>query len=689
MRTRSRTPARSIRFLAAGLLGLLALGLPGVARAEEGGEKLRQAVAYAKQKVYPCLVNIGVVAKQFRQGRETRGLGAGSGVIVSPAGHVVTNFHVAGEASRITCKLPSGESIDADIVCRDPLTDLCVLKLRMDQRRDPNQPIPFATVGDSTSVRVGEHVMAMGNPGGLTSTVTLGIVSNTARVFTNFTGSAIQTFDFGGGQLTGIFNQWIQHDALILPGNSGGPLVSLKGEVIGINTRGGSGTGFAVPASTVKKVLAQALTWGEVRRGWLGMSIVPVNHLDRDKGALVSSVFPGGPADKAGIKPGDIVTRIDNGEIAVVGFEGVPLFLSRVADLRAGKSVAIEYERKGDLNGTEVVVAPMEKYVGDEKAFRTWGVSAQDITKPMAFARRYPDTDGVLLSTMRPGSAPDKAKPALQSGDVVLAIGGKPVTNLEDFGKLMQVNSKSKALPVRFRRGKMDMVTVLDMSKPPRPPRNTELAKAWMGISTQVLTTKVATALGMEGVKGFRVTRIMPGTEAEKSDLAVGDVITSLNGKALDAYRLQDGQILTRMVEDLDIGGDAKLEIMRGGKTLEISVTLEETPNTSADARTAEDPVLEFKVRELTFIDRVNRDLDKDYRGIMVAAVTPGSWAQVANLRAGDILLEINDQPVDSIRSFKKLVREMGKAKPKTVKIFVRRGRSTAFVFMRPEWPRD
>lgn len=690
MRTRSRTPARSIRFLAAGLLGLLAFGLPGVARAEDGsGEKLRQAVAYAKQKVYPCLVNIGVVAKQFRQGRETRGLGAGSGVIVSPAGHVVTNFHVAGEASRITCKLPSGESIDADIVCRDPLTDLCVLKLRMDQRRDPNQPIPFATVGDSTSVRVGDHVMAMGNPGGLTSTVTLGIVSNTARVFTNFTGSAIQTFDFGGGQLTGIFNQWIQHDALILPGNSGGPLVSLKGEVIGINTRGGSGTGFAVPASTVKKVLAQALTWGEVRRGWLGMSIVPVNHLDRDKGALVSSVFPGGPADKAGIKPGDIVTRIDNDEIAVIGFEGVPLFLSRVADLRAGKSVAIEYERKGDLNGTEVVVAPMEKYVGEEKAFRAWGVSAQDITKPMAFARRYPDTHGVLLSTMRPGSAPDKAKPALQSGDVVLAIDGKPVTNLEDFGKLMQANKKSKALPVRFRRGKMDMVTVLDMSKPPRPPRNTELAKAWMGISTQVLTTKVAKALGMEGTKGFRVTRIMPGTEAENSDLAVGDVITSLNGKALDAYRLQDGQILTRMVEDLDIGSDAKLEIMRAGKTVQISVTLEETPNTSADARTAEDPVLEFKVRELTFIDRVNRDLDKDYRGIMVAAVTPGSWAQVANLRAGDILLEINDQPVDSIRSFKKLVREMGKAKPKTVKIFVRRGRSTAFVFMRPEWPRD
>lgn len=688
MHTRRTVRRRTTAFLLA-LTALVALPAPAGAREAGDGEQLRAAVSFAKRRVYPCLVNISVVARQFSQGRETRGLGAGSGVIVSPAGHVVTNFHVAGDASRITCKLPSGEAIDADIVCRDPLTDLCILKLRMDQRRDPNQPIPFATIGDSDTVGVGDHVMAMGNPGGLTSTVTLGIVSNTARVFTNFTGSAIQTFDFGGGQLTGIFNQWIQHDALILPGNSGGPLISLKGEVIGINTRGGGGTGFAVPANTVKKVLAQALTWGEVRRGWIGVSIMPVGDLDRTKGALVSSVFPGGPADKAGIKPGDIITRIGEDDIAVTGFEGVPLFLARVADLKAGTKAPIEFERGGDLNGAEVQVAAMEKYVGEEKAYRIWGVSAQEITKPMAFNRRYPDTKGVVITTMRPGSPGDKAKPALQSGDVILEIGGKPVDGLASFAELLQEFKGDKALSVRFRRGKADMVTVLDMSKPPRPPRNTELAKAWMGVETQVLTTKVATALGLEGTKGFRVTRILPGTQAEASDLKVGDIITKLNGEALEAHRLQDGQILTRRIEDLDIGSTAKLAVLRGKETLEIGVELEETPNTAADARGAEDPVLEYKVRELTFLDRVNRDLATDYRGILVAAVTPGSWAQVANLRVGDLVLEINDQKVDSIRSFKKIVRQLAKDKPKTVKIFVRRARSTAFVFMRPEWPRD
>ncbi len=677
------------RILVPSLLAALLAFSPSTASAEKSSDELRNAVSYAKAKVYPCLVNISVVARQFRQGRETRGLGAGSGVIVSPAGYVVTNFHVAGDASRITCKLPTGESIDADIICADPLTDLCILKLRMDQRSDPTKPIPFATIGDSDAVQVGDHVMAMGNPGGLNSTVTLGIVSNTERVFTNFTGSAIQTFDFGGGQLTGIFNRWMQHDALILPGNSGGPLVSLKGEVIGINTRGGGGTGFAVPASTVKKVLNQALTWGEVRRSWLGISVVPVNSMDRTKGALVSSVFPGGPADKAGIKPGDVVMRIGEEKIAVKGFEDVPVFLAKVADLPRNKSVAIEFERDGDLNGVEVMVAPMEKFIGEEKAFRAWGVSAMAITKPMAFTRRYPDTKGVVITSMRPGSAPDKAKPSLAGGDVIIEIGGKTVEDLASFGELMAANSKSKALSVRFRRGKRDMVTVLDMSKPPRPPRNTELAKAWMGIRTQVLTTKVAKALDLEGKKGFRVTRILPGTEAASSDLKVGDILTALNGEALDAYRLQDAQVLTRKVEDLEIGSEAKLSVIRAGKPMEITVSLEETPNTAADARGAEDPVLEYKVREMTFLDRVNNDLPKDYQGLIISAVTSGSWAQVANLRAGDILLKINDETVDSIRTFKKLVRKLAKDKPKRVKLFVRRDRSTAFVFMRPEWPRD
>ena len=319
----------------------------------------------------------------------------------------------------------------------------------------------------------------------------------------------------------------------------------------------------------------------------------------------------------------------------------------------------------------------------------SWGVSAMAITRPMAFNRGYPDTKGVVVTSLRPGSPPDKAQPSLEAGDVITEIGGKPVEDLDSFATLTKENASSKALSVRFRRGKRDMVTVLDMSKPPRPPRNAELAKAWIGIRTQVLTTKVAKALGLEGKMGFRITRILPGTEAAKVDLRPGDVITAINGEALEAYRLQDGQVLTRRVEDMDIGAEVKLSVLRDGEPLEVTVPLEETPNTAADARTGEDEVLEYKVRELTFMDRVENDLEKDYEGVIVSTVTPGSWAQVADLRVGDILLKINDRPVDDLRAFKEIVKTLAKERPKRVKIFVKRERSTAFVFMRPEWPSD
>jgi len=206
------------------------------------------------------------VARQFAGGRSQRGAGAGSGVIVSPAGHVLTNFHVAGHTTRITCRLPTCEAIDADVLEHDPLTDLSVLKLRLKARKDATRPLPFATLGSSSALRVGDYVLAMGNPMALSSTLTLGVVANTSRVFTNFQGTAIEELDLGSGEVTGLFTRWIQHDALILPGNSGGPLVNLRGEVVGINELGGSGMGFAIPSDLASKVLNQVLTSHHVDR---------------------------------------------------------------------------------------------------------------------------------------------------------------------------------------------------------------------------------------------------------------------------------------------------------------------------------------------------------------------------------------------------------------------------------------
>lgn len=184
-------------------------------------QSLHERIDGARRRVYPALVNISVVTRTFSGGRAVRQPSGGSGTIISPAGHVITNYHVVQDAERITCTLPSGEEIPAEVLADDPAIDMSMLQLRMSEREDPGLSLPFATIGDSSRLEVGEYVLAVDNPLGLASSMTLGIVSNTERVFTDFLGNSVEDLDIGSRR-TGRFTRWIQHDALILPGNSGG-----------------------------------------------------------------------------------------------------------------------------------------------------------------------------------------------------------------------------------------------------------------------------------------------------------------------------------------------------------------------------------------------------------------------------------------------------------------------------------
>lgn len=681
------------------LLALLLLAPvlgPAAARAEEqGGDALRKAIDLATERVYPALVNISVLTRVYQQGRAVRFPALGSGVVVSPAGHVVTNFHVIESATRVTCQLPTGEKIEADVLCEDAPADLAVLKLRLDQREDTTKPIPFASIGDSDRVMVGQHVLAMGNPRGLSSSVTLGIVSNTERVFTNFTGDSIEVLDIGEGNLTGLFNRWIQHDALIQPGNSGGPLVNLQGEVVGINARGGSGVAFAIPANTVKKTLNQALTFGEVRRGWWAINFVPVTQVGLKAGALVSAVLPEGAAAKAGIVPGDVLLSIAGKPSDVTGLDDVPLLYALIADLPLNKPVPVRVLRDGAEKTLQVNVERMDKFLGEETVHSEWGVTSMNITSPMAWARRYPDTKGVVVTSMRPGFPCDVAKPKMAGGDVVLAVQGDPVTDAASFIAVTKKHAGKKAVGVRFRRDRLDMITVLDLETKPPKSAGQELPRAWLGVQTQVLTSTVAESLGMKGTQGFRVARVLPGTQAEKAGLQAGDLITHLNGEALKASQDQDGDILKRKVEDMDIGADAELSVLRAGKPVKVKVALEESPNTAADADKAKDEILEFGVREMTYMDWVEltdkappaKDAPSELRGLVVAEAAPGGWASVNGLQGGDLLLSYQDLPTRTIQEFKDAVKKIAESRPKIVKLFVRRDRATAFVFVQPDWP--
>lgn len=646
-------------------------------------DALRRDIERARDKVYPSVVNILVVTRYFAEGRAQRSPSGGSGVIVTPQGHVLTNYHVAGNSTRITCSLITGEVLEANVVVHDPLTDISVLKLKA----DPKRRFPYATLGNSDVLKVGEYVLAMGNPMMLSSSATLGIVSNTRRVFTDFTQTEIEEMEIDEGESTGLLTRWIQHDALILPGNSGGPLVNLRGEVVGINELGGGGMGFAIPSNLAAQVLKQALSSGRVRRGWLGVNVLPVEKMGRKTGALVSSVFPRSPAEKAGIQAGDILLSVDGAATNVRLFEEVPLFHQQIAALPIGKTVTVRFIRQGNIRQVKMKVAQWERSRGEEEEFREAGFTGQNITAAMMVARKLATQQGVLVTSVRPGYPFDNARPNLKRNDIITSVNGTATPNLLALQKALSAAAKSRGeAVVHFRRGEEHLVTVV-MLQPPQPDTaGGELAKPWLGVKTQVVTPELAKALGVEEARGFRVTEVYPWTEASKAGLRTGDIILAVNDTELEASRPQDSDELRRVIEDLSIGEQVQLTILRGGKQQQVATTLEESPEPGENARRARQREFEFVVRDITMLDRMENRWSRDQKGVLVVECTSGGWADLAGLRADDLILRVNEVPIDSTRTFEQIMQRVVQNRPKIVRIFLRRGGRTHFVFIEPDW---
>ncbi len=652
---------------------------------ETAQDSLRQDIEMARKKVYPALVNISVVTRFYTGGRAQKAPAGGSGVIVSPEGVVITNYHVAGNTTHITCTLTNGEALEAKVITHDPLSDLSILKMQIAKRIDSKAPLPYAALGNSDTLQVGDYVLAMGNPMMLSSSVTLGIVSNTKRVFTDFTGSNIAEMDLEEGEKTGLFTRWIQHDALILPGNSGGPLVNLKGEVVGINELGGGGVGFAIPATIVSQILKQALDNGKIARGWLGLTFLPVNKIGRETGALISSVWPGSPTERANIIPGDILLSINGEPTTARFFEEIPLVYQKIAALQIGAKVKLTLLHGSEIHTIEATVDPMERSLGTEEEEREMGVTVRDITDTMALEEHFPNKDGALVTGVRPGFPFEAAQPPVLQGDVILSVGSMPTSNPEAFRKALKSINQQEFV-VSLRRGKENLLTVVKVKSDKSNAEGTELPKAWLGVKTQVLTPEVAKAMHLSEAKGFRITEVYSYTEAAKSGFKIGDVITAVNKDFLKSFRPQDSEDLKRLIEDLNIGDRAELSILRDGKPLKLQVAMEAVPTTSDQAAKSQDKELEFNVRDILPIDRMERSWKKDQNGVLVTEVTAGGSASIAGLMVEDLILGINGEPIENIEKFDKQMKIVYSKKPKIIQIFLRRDQQTHFVFIEPDW---
>ncbi len=362
--------------------------------------------------------------------QEFKKKGLGSGFIINKEGYIVTNNHVVQKAKDITVILHDKRQYAARVIGTDPKTDVALIKI------DAKSELAYIPLGDSDNLRDGEAVIAIGNPFGLAETVTSGIVSAKGRTI-------------GAGP----YDDFIQTDASINPGNSGGPLMNFHGEVVGINTAivaAAQGIGFAVPINMAKEILPQLKEKGKVVRGWLGVSIQEVTPelaksfgLPSEKGALVSDVIPGGPAETAGFKRGDVILEM-NGK-PLKDFHELPRM---VASLAPGEKAKLKVLRDGKEITLTATVGEMKEEEAAGKAPQApenrLGIALQAVTPEIATELGMKKAEGIVVTNVDPGGI--AAEAGIQRGDVILEAEKRPVSSVADFNGIVRKAEKSLLL---------------------------------------------------------------------------------------------------------------------------------------------------------------------------------------------------------------------------------------------------
>jgi serine protease Do len=363
--------------------------------------------------------------KQYRQ------KGLGSGFIISHDGYILTNYHVVGGADRIMVKLSDGRQVQAKLIGSDPKSDVAVIKIAGDN-------LPVLPLGNSDTLEVGEWVMAIGNPFGLTHTITVGVVSAKGR-----SGMGIEDYE-----------DFIQTDAAINPGNSGGPLLNLQGEVVGINTAifsrsgGYMGIGFAIPINMVSAIEKQLIATGKVTRGYLGVRIQDLSDelarsfgLKSTRGVLIAEVAKGSPADKGGLKAGDVIVAYDGKAVS-----DTSQLRNLVAMTSPGSSVKVEVVRDGAHHELAVTIEELTKNVlassGNSDLLERLGFTVQELTPDLAQQFGYEEEKGVLVAQVEAGSPAESV--GIRPGMLIREVNRKAVHDIATFMRALAESKKTE-----------------------------------------------------------------------------------------------------------------------------------------------------------------------------------------------------------------------------------------------------
>lgn len=420
------------------------------------GPDFRDVIREAKSKVFPAVLYIKCLRESHESGRKINESVSGSGVLIGPSGEALTNWHVVDRAVELRCLLFDGRSRNARIIGTDKDTDLALIHLELEE----GEEMPFAQLGDSTQLTEGDFVMAMGAPWGLSRSVSIGIVSCTQRYLP------------GDSE----YNLWIQTDAAISPGNSGGPLVNTDGQIIGINSMGillGGDMGFALPSETIEVIAAQLRQFGRMNWTWLGLQLQPLRDFENNvyfqaaEGVIVGETDPDSPALQAGIQARDRILKIGGKAVTAMTQEDLPLVRRHIGLLPKDQPVEVELARNGQAMVVTLQPAEKGRVQGEELDCPRWDMTIKAVnrfeTPDLYFYRK----EGVFIyGTKSPGNAENSS---LQEQDVILKIDGQEVTTLEEVRKihaasLASIREKPRLVFSVLRKGLLRMC-VLDISR--------------------------------------------------------------------------------------------------------------------------------------------------------------------------------------------------------------------------------
>ncbi|KFN44674.1 PDZ domain-containing protein [Arenimonas oryziterrae] len=670
------------------LLGLLFLA-PTLSHADQSLPATADSnrISAARDKVLPVVVSILTVRQDYRQGEPSLSVSSGSGTVVSAQGHIATNAHVTQNGKSFRVVFADGRELPAKLVGTDTLSDLAVLQVQSPRP----ETFAYAEFATSLDIKPGDTVLAMGAPWGLSNSMSAGVVNNPRRLLVSlFDDEAEYEDSLGEDEPTGRYYAWIQHDAAIAPGNSGGPLVDLSGRIVGVNTRGmivGGDLAFAIPGPEAGSVVRALIDKGSVSRVSLGFRLRSLKGTGFSHGVLVNAVERDSPPEKAGLRAGDRILKLNGEAIDAPQPIDLPALQKHIAELPVNSAVRIEVERDGKRRDIELKATAQTRERGDENAVPPLGISASELTAAMGRRRNLDDAAGLLVTGVRPGGPAAVARPELAAGDVIRRIDGKPVNSLADLSSALRPGAEVKPLIVQSERDGAQRLSLLtpvfgDQARTPLP----ELPKAWVGVEVQPFTTSLAREIGLPG-PGYRISRLYPGSPLAKAGAKVGDLLVSVDGEPLKPNNETSSEGFDQRVHDLSLDSRSRFSALRDGKTIEFDVGLLPSPVDTSGLRTLAVAGLRAQLRELGFYDRVALKLPMDRSGVIIDGVESGGAAGLAHLKRGDVIIQLGDRLVSTPDELSKaLDHSLAAVDGGLIPLQVIRGSQTRILYLERYW---